>query len=173
MRRASALLAALALLLVTAAPASANDDPHRSRLTAVPFDLPGGLGGICAFPVHVAFPVLNMYGTTSYLPDGTRVLTVTGKEFISATNLDTLKTITVNTFSPGTFMWPLDGKTMIWDGHGPGWFEAPNLAADYGFPSNFVVVAGSAHVVQDLATGDYISLSGHLNVLTDVCAALS
>ena len=175
MRRAAALLAALALLLMTAAPASANNDPHRSFLPADPFDLPalGSPGGICAFPVHVAWPVNKEYATTSYLPDGSMVIKVSGRIFMSVTNLDTLKTITVNVSSAGTFTYPLDGLTGIGTWTGPGWVEFPNLATDFGFPSNFVVAAGSGVLVVSLTTGDLISVSGHIHVTTDVCAALT
>jgi hypothetical protein len=172
MRRATVLLAALALLLVTAAPASANNDPHRSFLPAAPFDLPGGTGGICAFPVHVAFPDNNEYGTTSTLPDGSTLLKVTGTSFMSATNLNTGKMLIANTSSEGTYTYLTDGVTVIGNFHGPSWLEAPNQTA-FGFPSNFVVVAGSVLLTLNSTTGEYISLSGHQHVLIDVCAALS
>jgi hypothetical protein len=166
------LLAALALLLVTAAPAAANNDPHRSFLPSAPFGLPGGTGGICAFPVQVAFPVNKEYGTTSTLPDGTPVLKVTGTSFMTVTNLNTGKMITVNTSSAGTYTYPLDGLTVIASFHGPGWMAATNLTS-FGFPSNFVVAAGSGHLVASTTSLDFISVSGPLHVLTDVCAALT
>jgi hypothetical protein len=174
MRRfvAVAATAALLMLSVGAGTASANNDPHRAFLLSAPFDLPGGTGGICAFPVHVAFPVNNEYGTTSYLPDGSPVLKVTGTSFMSVTNVDTLKMITVNVSAGGTFTYPLDGLTVIASFHGPGFMAATNLTS-FGFPSNFVVAAGSGHLVASTTSLDFISVSGPLHVLTDVCAALS
>ena len=44
---------------------------------------------------------------------------------------------------------------------------------DYGLPSNLVATAGPVSLTLDFATLEMTSLSGHPNVITDVCAALS
>jgi hypothetical protein len=169
MRRIAALLMAASLLLLTAVPAAANSDPHRFFLPSGPSDLPVG---VCAFPVHLDWPINKEYATQSTLPDGSVVLKVTGKIFMSATNLVSGKTIIVNTSSSGTYTYSSDGTTMIGTFHGPGFLASTNLTS-FGFPSNFVVAAGNGRVVVDLVAGLFTSVSGPMHVTTDVCAELS
>jgi hypothetical protein len=165
------LIAIMAVMLIAPASVSANNDPHRDFMPAAPFDLPAGF---CAFPVHVAFPVNREYATTSTLRDGSTVVKVTGSSFMSVTNLDTGKMITVNVSSSGTFTYPPDGLTFSITVHGPSWFASDNpKLTDFGLPSNFVVITGLAHVTVDMTTGEFLSFTGPYSVHTDVCAALS
>ena len=164
---------AVAVLLLAASPVAANSDPHRAFLPAGPFDLPGGT--YCDFTVHMDVLADREYATSTSLPDGSTVLTVTGSLMLAATNVDTSKTVVVNAGGPGTFTFLPDGTTAIGTFLGRALFWAPNLT-DYGFPSNVVMTAGPAVVTEEFA-GDgsftFTSFKGHPQLLTDVCGALS
>jgi hypothetical protein len=163
-----AVTAALTLLVVPAS-ASANNDPHRIYLAAAPFDLPASY---CGFPVHFEFPVNKEYATVSTGADGSTIYKITGALFVTLTNTDTGKTITVNASGPGTFTFSLDGTIQTIVGTGLGLQFATNLT-DFGLPSNLVLVSGPINLTIDLTTGAVTSMTRQEHVLLDVCAALT
>ena len=165
---AAASAAAVTGLAVGPVAVSANNDPHRQFLPAGPIDLVG----YCSFTVHVEFPVDREYGTITTEPDGSTLIKVTGALFNTFTNEATGKSVYVNASGPGTFLISPDGSTVTTDGQGQSVDLAPNLTA-FGFPSNLVENAGPVHYVQASGFGTMTSFSGHINVLTDICAALS
>ena len=169
MRRVPVLLAVVALLLITAAPASANNDPHRVFLPAGPVDLGAEY---CGFAVRLDFPVNKEYETVSTLPDGSLLEKVTGSFFATVTNIGTGKSITVNASGPGSFTTSADGKTFTWAFTGQALWYYPGLTS-FGLPSNIVRTAGPGVATFDNVTGDLLNLSGHPHVLMDVCAAIS
>jgi hypothetical protein len=63
------------VLLIGAASASANNDPHRVFLPSPPFDFGSSF---CGFPVHAEAAVNREYGKVSTLPDGSTFTVVTG-----------------------------------------------------------------------------------------------
>jgi hypothetical protein len=171
------LPAALSMCALLAAPASAsaNNDPHRFYEPAGPVDLPAGY---CDFPVHLEFPVDREYGTVSTLPDGSTVNKTTGSLTVTVTNELTGATLQVNAGGPGTVTTPPSGSPVVYDLHGRSLLIGTNQA-DFGLPSNLVASAGPVHIVESTAGlgglpfGAISSLSGHPQVITDVCAALS
>lgn len=167
MRRALAILLASVLLLVAVTPVAANSDPHRFFFDQAPFTLDRTY---CAFPVRGEFLVVRSYATETDLADGTVVLTIRGSAFVKATNLHTGKSITLNASGPGTFRFSPDGAFAA-DFFGRGALFAPNLV-DFGFPSNFVALAGPLHLTAMPPDPGVTSVSGHATVVTDVCAAL-
>jgi hypothetical protein len=160
----------LLALCATGAPAdvSANNDPHRTFLAAVPFDLPAG---VCSFPVHLAFPVNNEYGTFSTALDGSTVIDVTGSVVVTATNLVTGKAITLNASGPATVTFSPDGSTERLDGHGIGLLFFTN-GPQFGLPSGLVQTAGPVVFTEDTATTAILSMATVPHVQLDVCGAL-
>jgi hypothetical protein len=163
-----AATAAIAVLIAPAS-ASANNDPHRMFLAATPFDLPASF---CGFPVHEEFPVNKEYATVSTGADGSTIFKITGSLFISLTNTETGKTITVNASGPGTFTFSADGTTATFDTRGVGVYFATNLT-QFGFPSNLVLASGPSLATVDLVNNTVISAARVPHVLLDICAALS
>ena len=163
-------MAAIAGVLITLlSPTSvlANNDPHRTFLAAAPFDLPVG---VCSFPVHLAFPVNNEYGTISTAADGSTVIKVTGALDVTATDKLTGVAVTLNASGPATLTFSPDGTTEQLDGQGLGLFFAAN-GSQFGLPSNLVYTSGPLDATIDLATNSLTSLNNP-HVLLDVCAAL-
>ena len=166
MRRATVLLAALALLLMTAAPASANNDPHRSY---VPVGS-GMVSGLCSF----AFDYANVdkeYQTVS-TSDGSTIVKTTGSNFSVVTNDITGKSITLNLSGPGTLVIPATGTVWTADVRGLASTGFANLTT-FGFPSNEVVTSGEFEYSFDVNTGLMVSVIRMPHVFMDVCAALS
>jgi hypothetical protein len=168
MRRVPVLLAVLALLLITTAPAAANNDPHRIFVPADPVNLGAEY---CGFAVRMDFPVNREYETASTLADGSLVERVTGSFFATVTNVGTGKSITVTASGPGSFTTSADGNTFIWAFTGQTLWYYPGLIS-FGLPSNIVHMAGPGVATFDNVTGDLLQLTGHPHVLTDICAAI-
>jgi hypothetical protein len=169
-KRAFLVLLTLALSAALFVPAaSANNDPHRMFLAAAPFDLPANY---CGFPVHFEYPVNKEYATVSMAPDGSTIFKVTGSLFITLTNTETGKTITVNASGPGTSTFSADGTRLDFDGGGLTLFFATNLT-QFGLPSNLLLSSGPNQASVDLVTGTVITMPTVPHVLLDVCAALS
>jgi hypothetical protein len=166
---ASALLLTFAVAVALPPAASANSDPHRGPVANQPFDLPTGF---CAFPVHVTFSMDKEYATVSALPDGSTVLKVTGALFITATNTETDKAITVNASGPGTFTVAPDGSSYTAEVRGMGFTYGLNLAS-FGAPSNVILAAGPNVATFDTATSMFTYMKNPPHVLLDVCAAIS
>lgn len=173
MRRLLSVVAALTFMaaLIGPAPALANNDPHRAFFPTAPFDLDTTF---CPFPVHVDVPFQGEYARSSTLPDGSTVIKVTGPAFYLIRNVTNDKSVTVNGSSQGTFTIAPDGVSATGDFHGTSVLYAPNLT-DYGFPSNVVAIAGAPLITQQFAedgTFSFTSLTGHFQLLTDICAAI-
>ncbi len=164
---------AVAVMLTAASPAAANSDPHRIFLPAGPWDLPGGT--YCSFTIHVDVLADREYATVTSLPDGSTMWVVRGSLSLAVSNPAAPKNIVVNAGGPGTFTFLPDGFTVIGAFFGRAFLWAPDLV-DLGFPSNVVAVAGPAVITQKFADDgsfSFLSVQGHPQVLTDVCAALS
>lgn len=163
----------LALLLTMAAavgmlvaPASANNDPHRSYVPGGPVDLPASM---CGFPVHLDL-ASNAYARITALPDGSTMYKFTGSLFVTATNANTETSIVVNVSGPATQIVSADGATFKMDAMGRGMWYAPNLT-QFGFPSNIVVTSGLFQATFDAAGVAGVTRMPH--VVLDVCAALA
>ena len=166
----SAVLSAVALsALLAPVSVSANNDPHRTFLTATPFDLPSG---VCSFPVHLDFPVNKEYGTISTAADGSTVITFTGFLEVTATNKETGAAITLNASGPGTEIISPDFTMLQFDLRGLTLFFVTN-GPQFGLPSGLVLTSGSLAGTIDLGTSKIINLTSSPHVLLDVCAALA
>jgi hypothetical protein len=172
MRRILAVAGLFGLMIcasgvITAAPALANNDPHRVFLPAGPLDFPAGF---CSFPLHSDVLVNKEYGKITTLPDGTTVIKLTGSFKVTMTNVDSGKTIPINASGPGTIRLFPDGTTSV---DGTGHWLITNLAPDataFGLPA-VMVTSGRLHEVLD---ADFhpteLSVSGRT---VDVCALLA
>lgn len=152
-----------------ALPAAANSDPHRSYAAAELFDLPPG---ICAFPVHIDFPVNKEYSTVTVQPDGSTVISTTGSLVVTATNDLTGKSVTVNASGPGTLSISPDGSSATAVSRGLTFVFAVN-GTTFGFPSNLVVTSGDLAFTFNPSTDSITSLTRMPHLLLDVCGALS
>jgi hypothetical protein len=166
-------LAAIALstsaLLVGAAPAGANSDPHRMFLPSTPFDI---APGVCPFGVHVDVPVDNEYGTSTLAPDGSTILKVTGALVWTLTNQTTGKSITLNASGPGTIDIPPAPSTVLTiASRGVAITYVTNGAA-FGLP-NLFYYAGPFDFSTDYSNDTIVSVTRAPHVLMDICAALS
>ena len=169
-RSIPAALLALGVISVTgAAPVSANNDPHRSVVPSGPVDLPAG---ICAFPVHIEFPVNREYQTVSSLPDGSTVSVVTGSLTATFTNVITGRSVSANVSGPGTTTFSPDGSTAHYDVRGLFNFAFSN-ATNFGFPSGLFVTSGQWAFDYNFATFAMSAPSRHPAVLRDLCAELT
>ena len=163
-------LLALSLIgLSDAASASANADPHRSPVPSGPVDLPVG---ICAFPVHIEFPVNREYQTVTTLSDGSTVSVVTGTLTATFTNVTTGKAVSANISGPGTTTFSPDGTTAHYDVQGLFNFAFSN-ATSFGFPSGLFVTSGQWAFDYNFATFAMSAPSRHPAVVRDLCAELS
>jgi hypothetical protein len=172
MRRLTVLLAMAALAaLLGAAPASANNDPHREFFPSGPMDLDDTF---CAFGVHLDVLANREYGKTTQDADGSTRIHVTGSLVIELTRIGSDRSITVNAGGPGTFVYSPDGMTMTVYFFGRSLIFSPNLH-ELGYPSNVIAFAGPFGITQDLddPTYSFTSVFGHPAIITDVCAALS
>ena len=108
-----------ALVIAAVASASPGKGAVRVPVGNAPFDLDAS---VCGFPIHVGVVADKEYvihDTT--LADGTEVVQITGKLFLSFTNVDTGKTIVENVSGPGTETFPPDGS-FVFHGLGNGVF---------------------------------------------------
>ena len=147
---------------------SANNDPHRTFLPAVPFDLPAVF---CGFTVHLAAPVDREYGKISTGPDGSTTITFTGSLFTTLTNEVTGKAITLNTSGPATVTIFPDGRDID-HGEGLALIFAAN-GPQVGLPSGLVLLSGPVDFIGNLVNGTISSFLTPPHVLLDVCAALA
>jgi hypothetical protein len=161
----AAIIALGGTLLV--GPANANNDPHRVFLPSGPIDLPAGF---CAFPTHYDVVTNKEYGTFTTLADGTVSLKESGDLKVRATNVDTNKSILLNSSGPGTvFFFPDGAITVSGQGH---WLitNQEAVAQPFGLPGVMVTSGSlSEHIdAQGALTG--LSVTGSV---MDVCAELS
>ena len=167
MRRLFFLVAAVALLLVAASPAGANNDPHRFAFARQP---PSGgfpAGWPCAFAIHGETLVDKSYASDVVARDGTETFRVAGsfKARLSANG----KSIDVNASGPMTEMFYPDG-TGSFKFEGRQFIYAPWLP-ELGFPSPIVVFSGLFEGAFD--SSGVVSVSHMPHVDLDICAALS
>ena len=165
-----AAAAACSGMLVCATSATANNDPH--RVFAGPPGPPVDVTGLCAFPVQIAATVDNEYAVVNSQPDGSILVVIRGSLRVTFTNDVTGLAIEVNASGPGMYLVTPDGSAVV-SGTGLSILTAPNLTS-FGFPSNIVVNSGPLQYIQTSSSVGPVSVvSGHINVVTDVCAALS
>jgi WD40 repeat protein len=165
------LLAALALLLVTAAPASANNDPHRFYSGAGPFDFVGQ----CTFTVHFEPLTDKEYESVRTAPDGSMTAAVTGAMKVRLTNATTGKALDYNVSGPSVAYISPDGDTITGVARGQSLIYGWNLPA-WGFPSNLILTSGLfSDTVQVQTDGTVLvtDVAHYPAHVTDVCAALS
>jgi hypothetical protein len=161
------VLAVALIGLLAPVSVSANNDPHRTFLAATPFDLPAGF---CSFPVHLAFPVNNEYGTISTTADGSTMIKSTGALVATVTNMVTGANVTINVSGPGTSIF--SGSTLQFDLFGLTLFYVTN-GPKFGLPSGLVQTSGPLAGTLDLVSSSIITLANRPHVLLDVCAALA
>jgi len=174
MRRFAVLLAALALLMVTAAPASANNDPHRFFLPQGSIDFLAAPNGPCAFAVHLDTLVNKEYGKQTTLADGSTLFTLTGSMTVRVSAHG--KAFDLNVSGPMRSLYAPDGSTWSFSNRGQMLTFNPALT-DMGYPSDMVLTSGlwegTAAAVGNWA-GSVITSTSHLGHLEmDVCAAIS
>ncbi len=172
MRRILAVAGVIGLVVctsgvLTAAPALANNDPHRVFLPAGPLDFPAGF---CSFPVHSEVLVNKEYGKFTTLPDGTTIIKLSGSFKVTMTNVTSGKTVPVNASGPGSIRLGTDGTTTV---DGTGHWLITNLAADaapFGLPG-VMLTSGRLHEVLDSSFHPTeLSVTGHV---IDVCALIA
>lgn len=156
-----------ALGAISAAPAGANNDPHRVFLPAGPVDLPAGY---CDFPTHYDILANKEYGKITELPDGTTVIHETGTFKVSATDVSTGATIPLNASGPGTITIYPDGS-VTYDGTGH-WlvFNLAADAAEFGLPAVMLTSGRFQETIDPSGSVTALSVTGQV---TDVCAALA
>ena len=174
MRRVIVFLAALTLLLMTAAPAAANNDPHRFFLPQGSMDFPAAPAGPCAFTVHLDTLVDKVYGRQTTLADGSTIFTLTGSMTVRVSANG--KAFDLNVAGPGRNLYAPDFGTWSFAIRGQMLILNPELT-DMGYPSDMVLTSGlwegTAAAADNWAGSVFTSTShlGHLEM--DVCAALS
>ena len=168
-------LTAGAVLLIASGGASANNDPHRVFQEVGSYDLPAAL---CGFPVHVDTTVDREYATITVLSDGSTAYHVTGSVFGTVSNVNTGKTITINSGGPGTVVYNPDFTAGSIDFHGHTFNYATNLT-DFGLPSNILVLTGDYQATADFTMASILGVATMTeitrmpHVALDVCAALA
>jgi hypothetical protein len=167
MRRCVAFVGAIVLLLATVSPVAATS-PYRIYLGGDAFDFPASL---CGFTVHADYLANREYAKVVELEDGTTILTIRGSVFLKLSNPATHESIVVNAGGPGTMTLYPDGSSRG-DLTGRSLLFASNLTS-FGLPSNLVAVAGPNHGTMAADSTAFSGLTGQLEVITDVCAALA
>ena len=174
MRRVIVFLAALTLLLMTAAPAAANNDPHRFFLPQGSMDFPAAPAGPCAFTVHLDTLVDKVYGRQTTLADGSTIFTLTGSMTVRVSANG--KAFDLNVSGPGRSRTAPDGSTWYFSSRGHTLILNPGLS-DLGYPSDLVLTSGlweGTAAAADNWAGSVITSTSHQGHLEmDVCAALS
>jgi hypothetical protein len=167
MRRSISLFVAITAALLIAAPTvSANNDPHR-------YPVPDGYTqevdpGICGFPAEIVYHG-NAYERDA--PDGSLV-TVTGYANLTIANLHSGKAIDLLASGPARVTIAPDGSSVQFS-RGLGTLFDPALTSpSFGFPSNFVYLAGAMWVSRS-AEGAITAIGGNPRVMMNVCEALS
>ncbi len=168
MRRLSTAMAAVALLLVFAAPVAAVRPDHEPE-PQIPLSF--GAGEVCNFAVDLTAGAHNQRRTTFYDRDGNpRATIITGRSSMRATSEFGEFFISIG----GRASLGGDADTFILDGWG--------ITALYFFPGDatpvgvgdggLFVVKGNFHEVLDLTT-NVVTEFKYRGTLIDVCAALA
>ena len=170
------VIAALGVLLsvfagvVTDSPALAGGREEGWQIVPAPpaITLPAAF---CGFEVRITFPVDREFVKILKVSDGSMTLLSTGSLTSSATNLETGKTITVNTSGPAKVIVSPDGSVTELEKGLNGLVLTPADAARFGLLA--VSVTAGARTVSIAPDGTITSLSLQGHVLIDVCAALT
>lgn len=158
--------AAVAVCLIGFAPSAGAASPFRVFLTPGP-DFT--FAGTCAFPVLAHTVTDKEYATFTTLPDGTVTEAITGKAVGEYTNLNSGKSIVVNTSGPGVVTFNTDGTIGV-DLRGPStWLFTPQEQADFGLPQ-FAYTAGHMQYVYNGGLFQNLTFTGSV---TDLCDSLS
>ena len=153
--------------LLTAGPALARG-PQWELLPAEPFTLPADF---CGFPIGFSWPQRNEYGKILKAADGSMIFLITGVDKITATNLNTGKSITSNLSGPAKVTTFADGSGTF-EGTGlQGFVFSPADAQRFGVPT--VGATAGLHTESFDADGNVTSFSLQGRVVVDTCAALS
>jgi hypothetical protein len=153
--------------VVSAAPALANNDPHRFFVPAGDVDLPAGF---CSFPTHYELLANKVYVKATTLPDGSVALKGTGALRFRATNVDTGTSVVLNASGPGVVtIHPDNSFTVNGQGH---WlvFNFASDAAPFGLPA---VMLTSGRLYEEVDSSGALTALSVTGQVTDVCAALS
>jgi hypothetical protein len=126
----------------------------------------------CSFPVALDFPRNMEFGKATENPDGSVDVRITGSLHVSATNIESGETVTVNASGPGFLHISPDGSlTILSHGLAFAWFLADEVEA-FGLPSAMFVWSGQLQATVDADGNDTdVTLHGHMHL--DVCATLS
>ena len=171
MRRAFALVAALALVLIAAVPVAAKGTPEIVRLEPSVLDA-DFLAGTCDFPVELVDRSTN--GKLMFFPpedDGSQLMRSTGGYVSDLTNLATGASITLHYYSKIDFDFQPDGSQIIHSGGSVFIFvfEGDDLSV---FDPGLYLVTGStrSHVGPD---GFALAPEQVKGKVVDLCAAIS
>jgi hypothetical protein len=165
MHRVLAVVGAIALVALSAAPALAGGKPVKaSEESPPPVTYPAG--ELCDFDLLVE-DILNTSHSLSFpaADDGTQRVLFGGRIVLRLTNLATGMSRVYNASGPGTFSF---GDTLIVKAHGP-WLLT-FFEGDAGGPGVWYT-RGAMRVEVDLETGQVISASRPRNAI-DVCEQL-
>jgi hypothetical protein len=126
----------------------------------------------CNFPVALDFPRNMEFGKWIENPDGSFDVRVTGSLHVSAKNMNSGETVTVNASGPGLLHISADGSlTILSHGLVFAWFLAEEVEP-FGLPSAMFVWSGQLQATVDADGNDTaVTLHGHMHL--DVCATLS
>jgi hypothetical protein len=173
MRRLGVIVALGALLgmfggVVITSPALARGPRWQVSPAPPAITLPAAF---CGFEVRITFPVNREFVKVLKASDGSMTTLATGSLAMSATNLETGKTITENISGPAKETVFPDGSVMALEKGRNGLALTPADAVRFGLPT--VSVTAGARSVSIAPDGSITSLSLQGHVLVDVCAALS
>ena len=164
MRRVLSVLAAIALIALSAAPALAARPEKEPDVIGDPLTFPAG--EVCDFDLRETVKIDT--GKSIVFPpedDGAQRVLVNGHIVATVTNLETDQSVTYNISGPGTFTY---GDTLEIDATGTWLFY--NFEGDAGGPGMWLST-GKSHLEIDLATGQWLSFTPARNTI-DVCAVL-
>lgn len=155
-------------LSIGAAPAEANNDPHRVFIGHSPFDIPVN---VCGFIVHVEFPVDREFATISTAADGSTIVKVTGSLVKTFTNVTNGHAVTLNSSGPGKATFPPGTTLEMIDAQGLNSYFVTN-GAQFGLP-NLMYTSGSFTWTRDNSNATIVSIARGPNVKLDICTAIA
>jgi len=155
----------LVAALVALAPAPvAAERPAREGLPAAPFTLDAS---ICGFAVDLAFPTNREFITT--FSNGKQI--ITGSLFVTLTNEQNHKSLTINISGPGSIVTDANGNTTLTlSGRSLIFFFPGQLGP--GSPGLLILTSGPVTIVSD-PTGNIVSFDRTSASVQDMCSALA
>ena len=170
MRHVALLIAVIGLFGVPASLASASGMPTRAPVpdAANTATFPAGLA--CDFTLHYE-PVVNNEYTLTFPaePNGDVVQIASGYLLERFTNLDTGKSIVLNTSAKATLVFHADGSVTI-DASGP---QPLAFLAGFGGGTTPSVYINYGHAVLNISPIGLLTLVSQTGTQFDICAALS